>query len=511
MMPRLRRLSRRTSLRLLAVLGLVLSVVFFNPLAATAATSGTMTFNMGTGGLGDTVPINNVTCQIPWSVNSGGMVLGSSSRCDGGPDISPGMCQPYEGSCGSYGFVLKDGTGGTCGGTALSPFDIGGGITGVKAGLGGGYVAFSDSCQPVEACLSYYYDPPVGGTTDFVTCVSVDLDDAGSSPDGSCPHGAPSSTFATLSQVADGYYITKYFQKVRVTGVTPFVGSAGTGWNFTIMLTENATEGVGYNTQPDPSDDYQKIVRGQNQLNEDPAPNWQQPHGVQVWYSSPDYPNSGDQNGSVYSAYKPTTGFMGQTDPSLCRFWFGPKIYEDPNSQRDEPFGGIGPSVEEPPPTVVPPDTDTPGDDLGLLAAILAMLRAIAGAIGALLNAIGRLVQSILDGLVGLFVPDQGFLDSKIDQLSDSADGTTLGNYLDALSGLAPAGSAGCEGPAVSIPVMGNNTTAHPLSACSGGLSQLASASRVIVGVSAGLAAGFACVRILGRGFGWDPGLGGQS
>lgn len=223
-------------------------------------------------------------------------------------------------------------------------------------------------------------------------------------------------------------------------------------------------------------------------------------------------------------------GKLGVNDPSACSFYWGAKLWSDgiEGEGADEPLGPLVLGDPPEPDPIEPPDLEPipdPSDDActfditspstwleGGMCAAVGLLGGVLDLLGQLLGAVAGLPAKLIGLLSDLFqtlvVPADGFLDGKIADLSDSMDGTTLGNYVGAFEGLRPSAS-GCQGPEFNIPIVAG-TSSYPLSACDGAMATLAGTSRTILGISVGLAGGFACVRILGRGFGWDPGLGGE-
>lgn len=114
-------------------------------------------------------------------------------------------------------------------------------------------------------------------------------------------------------------------------------------------------------------------------------------------------------------------GVFGVTDPSLCRFYWGAKIIDLPNTTTDNPMGQLGQDGQtttpvEPPPLV---DPTAPEEDTGcagfsfsdpttwagagicvlvkLLGQLVTVVRGILGMLGDVIDAIGSIVAAIAD------------------------------------------------------------------------------------------------------------------
>jgi hypothetical protein len=128
-------------------------------------------------------------------------------------------------------------------------------------------------------------------------------------------------------------------------------------------------------------------------------------------------------------------------------------------------------------------------------------------------NPVDWVVVPVKCSLKWAFVPSTGYLDGKVNGLKTSMEGTTVHNYWNVFKSMSPAGSSGCEGPAFDVgsPFGSDSAVSYPMSACGGAAASLAATSRLILTIAISLGAGFACLRILGRSIGWDPGIGGGS
>lgn len=410
-------------LRVLAVLFLVPVVVFSNAQTAGAATSGMWTFTLDGGPL-----FEDARCQVPWAKTSTGVTIGASSRCDAGSEVSPGFCQPFEGTCGMYAIVLKSSTGVTCGSAPFEGYDPPGNDLGsVAGGLGSAFVAVAGtSCVPATACLSYYFEPPgpnlEGDNLDSVHCVNAGVDPFGPSdggtlpppselPFGMCEWGTPMGVGTAHLTVATPNVkdMVRLLFSTRYPEMYP-VGTVGNSAREWEMRIAHNVEG---STTP-----IIRFVQTDDTTNGN-GPMWQsdtlwinQPSGVAGSHSgSADGPAWGIQVTTRHTATKGqfagTPGQIGYTNPGKCSFWFGPKIRatDDPNFGMAKPAGpltdisSVTPAPTPTPPTTVTPTNVVPENESGFWGAILAVLRSI-------WNAIGSIVGGIKNALKALFIPD---------------------------------------------------------------------------------------------------------
>lgn len=220
---------------------------------------------------------------------------------------------------------------------------------------------------------------------------------------------------------------------------------------------------------------------------------------------------------------------LGVTDSSRCAYYWGEKFWDDgvEGEGADEPISAVSDGSPSPgegtpePPVLDPVPEPEPGCEFSLsdpsswlsggMCSLVGLFAKALGILGQILSAIVGLPAALLEGLIGLFVPEEGFIEGKIDQVSDAFDDTTVGNYLGAVTNISVPSAAGCEGPAVTINPYGSGPGAqYPMSACDGAMASAAATSRLILGISLGLGGGLVCLRILGRSFGWDPVIGGK-
>lgn len=216
----------------------------------------------------------------------------------------------------------------------------------------------------------------------------------------------------------------------------------------------------------------------------------------------------------------------GLTHGGLCAFYWGEPVADRPDDDYAVPVGdplregGMPPGTPEPPVLDPVPDPEPecefslsdPSSWLsGGMCSLVGLFAKALQVLGQILGAIAGLPVALLEGLVGLFVPSDGFIEGKINDLSDAFDNTTVGNYLGAVTDISVPSASGCQGPAVTINPFGSGPGAqYPMSACDGAMASAATMSRLILGISVGLGGGLVCLRILGRAFGWDPVIGGR-
>lgn len=253
-------------------------------------------------------------------------------------------------------------------------------------------------------------------------------------------------------------------------------------------------------------------------------------HTAQVPMTYPDgawiYAVVGPNNDSRPDAsLAPMTNFLwGDNDPANCVFYIGPKFFDDPNSTKDEPHSDInttGPPVDtepEPDPVADPlPDTQTcnfsftdPSSWLsGGMCALIGLIGKLIDRVGEVVSAVFGLPAKIMDGLRELFIPSDGFMDAAFGDISDAWDDTVLMKYADGLADLDPGGSSSCGGIPITVTMPGGHVIDERLGdACSGAMAGPAGMVRVALSVVLVVSGAVACVRAVGAGIGWNPGIG---
>jgi hypothetical protein len=524
----------RTRLRVGLAAALAVLCVVITPAASQAAVGPWVSVTIG---LPPPASLSGGNCWVSFQSHldsgSGALMTGPGGRCYGGPDITPGSDQHGEqgeyievhvsgawhdsaGDCeGHAGFVLGDHPDN---GTVRVAGSI---PEGVVIPLNGADVR-DVGCDIAEVCFEYFHNSVLDDSD--TVCVSKSIPaPAETETTGECQEGEPVKVSIVQKAYPSG---TSVYDSLEVS-LDVAGGGPLTGWNFT-AFERGQDSGVAHNQNPGGDIPKGKVIRWVRREATDPVPDWSNVlAGVEVYHfdgASPadDWNANQDPESNRLAASVPLDAsywFGGITDPGHCRWWFGEKVVNFPNTTQDEPFAAAnsqvipGPEVGDPP--EAPDESNwTPwGGILSVLNSIWNAIKdlasSVAGIVGQVVSAIGGIVDDLLDGLVDLFVPADGFFDDTLDGFSDAMDGTTLGNYVDALGDITPAGTSSCAGPSISLPMVGPGTY-QPLSACSGGMSSAAAATRVVIAVSVGLSAAFAVIRIVGRGFGWDPGTGGR-
>lgn len=528
-------MMRRRWVRLLLALLCVPIVVFSNPATASASTTGILKFSFDGVAIKD-YGVGWADCQVSWTRSTTGIVLSPTSRCDGGPDLTPGTCQAFEAGCGSYGFVVKDVAGQTCGSTPMGNRAApGNGVNAIRVYLTGGFVALADpDCVPAEACLSYYWDGFGPGARDSVSCAPVSIDTPEPVPT-ECEYGTPTAEMKWQEIEPENDYVSRWEMRVKINGVPigSGAGSTAKGWNFGYWVVDNSVAGpyhftnaFQYETFANPKVYTFRVSRNPDGTSK--QPDWQV-WGVEMYYmpgQGTDETNQAHWNKVIggsqhsaqanYAAYDiPVSdgmNFGGLTDPGRCRFYFGKQLVEIPGTDMDIPGGTLNETTPEPEEPEVPPEPEEPDPERSnWLYLIYVVLTKIFGAIS-------NLAQSIVDGIVdgitglfsGMFVPAHGFFDDQFERLADSYDDTSPALYLDALGNLTPSagGSAGCAGPTVTLPLAGTTRSFQPLDACSDGMATAAQMSRLLATVGLMIFGALACVRAVGSGLGWNPAIG---
>lgn len=248
--------------------------------------------------------------------------------------------------------------------------------------------------------------------------------------------------------------------------------------------------------------------------------------GIGMYYNAVDIANK--TNGATAWG-DPTNGSVGRHEPGRCAFYYGTKVWDSPTTTADEPGGALGSNVvgpvDGPEPVSDPPAADE-GDSCTFvwgdpstwasagICALVYLLDKVVNLLGSVVSAIGSVAGAILDGLVGLFVPSDGFMEAKANQLKDAwADTPPLvvvdgvQDLGDALTLAAP--SSSCAGPALNISTEFTGPIAlNPLSTCLEEVGVLASIVKTALTVVVYVGAFLAGVRIIGSAFGLDLSFG---
>lgn len=223
-------------------------------------------------------------------------------------------------------------------------------------------------------------------------------------------------------------------------------------------------------------------------------------------------------------------GDLGLTVLSKCRFYFGEKIARTTTDSWDEPLGpirsGADPTDDPQPDPVNDPAEDVSEegcdgfsftDPASWAGAGICML---VKAVGRLIEVVGGIASAILNGLTGLFVPSDGYLDGQIDGVKDAwanaAPVAFMSGFTDVGEALQfPQPSNSCEGPALNFqsPLGSEGSSAvsvNPLSTCRDEVGQIADLTKTVLTIAVYVGAVLASVRIVGAAFGVNLGLGGK-
>jgi len=129
--------------------------------------------------------------------------------------------------------------------------------------------------------------------------------------------------------------------------------------------------------------------------------------------------------------------------------------------------------------------------------------------VSAVLALPGRIMGLLAGILTDLFVPDQAATNAHVQGLKDMWDNTTIGNYKTALTGQNFAlAQSGCGGVPVQTNALGVPIDFSIGEACSGTMATVAGICKLLLTASLVLFGSLACLRALGSGFGWNPGVG---
>lgn len=230
------------------------------------------------------------------------------------------------------------------------------------------------------------------------------------------------------------------------------------------------------------------------------------------------------------TADSPPKNGVGVTDTNHCAFYWGSQVspWAGPSYGSGTPLGALndgtgntdGGSATDPGTATTAPAQQT-GCGFSItdpstyasagICELVGFVQELIDAVNNVATAVGHVLDGLISLLQACFVPDQAKLTADIDGVQQSWSTNTLGNYLAPVSNMLPASIDGgdCHGPTVTIPLEGKTYSDQPLDACSGAMSDLATASRGFLSATFVVCGAFACIRILGRAFGWDPGVSG--
>lgn len=252
------------------------------------------------------------------------------------------------------------------------------------------------------------------------------------------------------------------------------------------------------------------------------------PPNLQIW-SKMTPPVGGSFDGADTSTRQNTPqnvtgGTLGLTIPEKCLFFFGEKVASVLGNDTDEPVSGtpLGGNPGEPSTASpdIPPHGAPAGDEAactfewsdpttwasGGICAVVAVLMRIYDTLTGLPAAIMNKLSGILSDL---FIPSNGFMAAQQDSLASSWDGTAVAKWKTAVAGQSFSGAAsGCGGLPVAWSMGGKDFSFTLLGACTGPMVNVAAVIKLIMTASLVIFGGLTCLRALGSGFGWNPGVG---
>lgn len=533
-------------LRVLAAFFMVPVVLLANPQTAAAAGAEwhTLSFNVPAAPIiGDSAPgtIDSIDCTFSLA-NLGGWSLSiGPGYCYGLPDVTPGWTQ--SGEAGSSYSIAVSGLAASnvaCSGdmsSTLAPHSKNGTVR-VAGTITPGSMSYSpEDCHITEVCLTLVN---AGGTD----CISVDIppyEEEELPVTGNCVMGTPSveTRWVTVTHPTLGgnYRQTRWEARFTIHNPDPF-----STWGYRGYYQEpNGTVRQGWDNSMI-TNDWKQIGPSVDWITTSGTPPTKDTMwkpigfevfarmliGSEVWNET--QPVTALAGKYAVAPYPPGRDafFGGWTDPSHCRFWTGQKVLNVEGLDGDEPHLPLdqvpappAPPVQDPPPTIedTQPVIDEPTDEESWLGALWALLRSIWGAItsgfNAVVSAIKGLGTTIADAISALFdaafVPEDGFMEQKFTTVTAKWDNTSPGRYMAAFGDFSTGTGTGCQGVPVNVDLGGGVMMDEQIgAACTG---PLASASQVVrLTLSAMLVIGgaVACLRAIGSGLGWNPGIGGN-
>ena len=418
----------RKKLRALAALAMVPVVFFVSP----AHASGPWVPVVVSGGVGPVGPECEFNVQ-QFGGGSSALTVGSAGYCTGGPDTTPGFTQSGEaGSQVEATFSGTDPAGNACSGSVtwtLGQHPANGTIQTAGAIPGGPVNTSAADCSISKICLHW---PGAGPTGLDDGCSDVSIPAVAPEPvTSACPFGTPSALIKTIVY-SEGSSSYNYRMEVELTiaGETP----PGVMWGFAGYANSGGTwsGSSGYQTRFDRLAGVTKIVlsSGKSVPKTDPAPGpWI--HGFEINASLADWNNnstavhslSTQMGASPYLPPGPTDKYGGWTDPTHCRFWFGPQVHNVEGTDGDLPAGefNVPPTTQEPTypePTIDQPEPiEEPDTETGWLGGLWALLDWLKRFLNRLWDWLMGIMQALKDALKALFVPTKDGW--KVEEVSD--------------------------------------------------------------------------------------------
>lgn len=419
----MRAVLARPAVRLVAALAIVGSMVFATPSTALAAGPWTSVTVTAENPVQQTL---DITCRFSLRQAGPGMPaldLAADGYCIGGPDITPGGTQAGEAGSGytiSVSGVDPDAvpcSGSTTGVLEQHPsngtYKVAGAISATLISTG------LPDCSITRVGVRF-----TGTNFDQVNWQTVNIPaiiEEPPAPGEGCPIGIPRAYFEDR-KVAETEYIEHYQRYVVVT-LPRGVSTARWG----VAVRDAPT--VQYYEVPENG---QIFVSNHFVGKGNSPPAIPLTAGIEMWSFPDPHPIPWNVAPPAYGAaydvanVVPTQfnhAFYGLTQPSRCRFYYGPKVTNLEGTDIDIPQADgrtpyVEPPDEPPPPIEQPVPVEPPGTDWGWLSALFeALLRAV----GAVVTAIGKVAGAIMTGLRALFIPDQAEwgVEELVDQMKE--------------------------------------------------------------------------------------------
>lgn len=476
----------------------------------------------------DAAPGVNCQFSLQQAPDALAIRVGVNGRCIGLPDVSPGFAQDGEaGSTVTTSVTGMTDSGAGCSAsttTTLAQHAANGTLRVAGTILGHLLNVGVDDCSLSEVCISLRGSEP--------ECIPFDLAAIDSEPEPSgdaCSMGTPSAIVSVEhdGQTPNQINYDRVYLEWHLNGSPP-VSTAQWGAHISTIGGTGGTSKVITTNQ--------KILLSEKpRWGTDPVwsptPGW----GIEVYayFTGPGGSEVSCNNVPIdsFAGLVPTQpptaknqAYFGITDPGHCRFYFGPKVVNFSNTDIDEPAGdGVEPVIVTPPPPPTPePPVETPDpedDDTNWLARIWSALISILGAVRALVSALVGLAADIVDGIVGalqglfddMFVPDDEFLNQRYSNVRNQWEDTTPGKFAEALGSFNAGGASGCSGIPLNVDLPGGVAINQSIgAACSGPMASAAGVTRAVLSAVIVVSGILACVRAVGSGLGWNPGIGRQ-
>jgi len=494
-----------------------------------------------TAGFGpDVLTGGDATCEGSFSMRRDSLgqfyLRAGAGFCRAGVDTSLIACQVYEPDCTSYSFTFQ---GPNCSPVTLAPATrtiASDSSWSIRSGWSA-TEALAGTCDPTHVCINVVREG-WGADEWLQNCTAVELDPEGVAVDPALTcQGVtvekPTLTTPVYKQSKTGEYSWYWWRDVKFdTSSKP----PGESWTAYVILgaataktsgtpLTNETLPVGAVKQltvfgvNDDGETSVNLTLNAGTFDADPTtlPTWDI---IGAGYIRNSVLEAGGSHSLAPNALKlpqasAAAGLIGVHDSTRCSAYWGTKIATITANTTDDPPSDLFYPADTEPPATTPPVTDpgadevddsSPDTELGFWKSILAILRQI-------WNAISGLASSIVGGVTGalstLFIPDSVDLMDDVEQTKDAWSQSSVSTWSAAVTGQSfSMPSSGCGGIPVDLVLPGDVAVNMDLGAsCSG---SIATAAGVVKAISTGATivfGGLACMRALGSGFGWNPGI----